>query len=64
MDILTIIIIGCMVVWTLSGAAHAYAAYEEARYQRIVSDVNAAAAEYLRTHDSLPEGSDFHLTLK
>ena len=43
---------GC---WTISGLAHAYAIYEEARLNRVVADLNAAAAEYLRTHDKLPD---------
>ena len=62
MDILTIIVIIFAGFWTLCGMAHAYAAYEEARLNRVVADLNAAAAEYLRTHDELPES--FSVTLK
>jgi len=51
---------GC---WTISGLAHAYAIYEEARLNRVVADLNAAAAEYLRTHAKLPEAHNI-LTLK
>ena len=48
-----VLLLAC--AWTVNACLHAYAAFEEARLNRVVADLNAAAAEYLRTHDKLPD---------